>query len=235
MSSGQTDCPPASAIPADTEHRQAFDSIALPRFASRGESRPFVAALEGGNGVGKTTLLHSLSTLLGAPSCLGTDPAWFSEAFKVRMIRDAQWYASAMFFLSGCFEQMRTLQARTEPLILMDRSLWSTLAVHAAQCTGRLESLIAMLGPIAGEVVVPDLTLVLDASFTSCSERIATKTGTARALDELTATARFHAREGEFYRWLARQAPGVVFIDAEAGPAQVAQRAAALIRERTRC
>ena len=81
------------------------------------------------------------------------------------MIRDAEWFASAMFFLSGCFEQMRVLRGRPDPLVIMDRSLWSTLAVHGAEDPERLEALLAMLRPVAAQIHVPDLTLVLEADF----------------------------------------------------------------------
>ena len=94
----------------------AFDQLRLPVFAGRNFSRPFVVALEGANGAGKTTLCHLLARSLEAHACLGTDEAWFSDAFKIRMIRDAEWFVSAMFFFSGCFEQMRVLRARPNRL-----------------------------------------------------------------------------------------------------------------------
>jgi thymidylate kinase len=189
--------------------------------------------LEGANGTGKTTLCQLLSRKLAVPACLGTDEAWFSDAFKTRMIRDAEWFASAMFFLSGCFEQMRVFRSRSDSLIVMDRSLWSTLAVHAAESPERLESILAMLRPIAAQIYVPDLTLVLDASFETCQTRIARKSGAARLLDNLTANAAFHAREQEFYRWLARQRPEFLFLDAnEAAPEDLERQASALILER---
>jgi thymidylate kinase len=214
-------------------HRCALELLHLPQFASRDAKRPFIVALEGPNGAGKTTLCSLLSSKHVAVNCLGTDEAWFSESFKTRMIRDADWFASAMFFLSGCFEQMRVLGDWPNPLVIMDRSIWSTLAVHGAESAGRLEALLAMLGPIAAEIHVPDLTLVLEASFETCQTRIAHKSGTARLLDELTAVPAFHGREQEFYRWLARQRSEVVFLDAnQAGPEQLAARASALIRER---
>jgi len=148
------------------------------------------------------------------------------------MIRDADWFASAMFFLSGCFEQMRLLQQREDRLVIMDRCLWSTLAVHGAEKVNRLQALISMLGPIASQIRVPHLTLVLEASFATCQSRIAKKTGSARALDELTATAEFHDRERAFYRWLSGQAPGVIFMDAESSVQEVAAKAAALIKSK---
>ncbi|HWV98442.1 MAG TPA: deoxynucleoside kinase [Candidatus Acidoferrum sp.] len=222
--------------PSADAYRLALDAFRLPPFAASATSGPSVVALEGPNGAGKTTLCHNLARSLGAPSCLGTDEAWFSDSFKTRMIRDAEWHSSAMFFLSGCFEQMRLLQPRPERLVVMDRSLWSTLAVHAAESPERLEKLLAMLCPISTAVRVPDLTIVLEASFATCQSRIAKKAGTARALDELTATADFHSREREFYRWLARHTPNMVFLDAERGsPDEVADSALVLVREKLRC
>ena len=115
----------------------------------------------------------------------------------------------------------------------MDRCLWSTLAVHAAVQFDRLEALLAMLQPIARQIQVPHLTIVLEASFDTCQSRIANKSGTARALDELTATPAFHAREREFYHWLGRQTPTVTFIDADVATAdEVADRTMDLLRTR---
>ncbi len=216
-------------------YRRALKRLRLPRFAGCDGSRPFVAALEGANGAGKSTLCRLLARKLDAHSCLGTDGAWFSPAFKTRMIRDADWFASAMFFLSGCFEQMRVLRGRSQKLVIMDRSLWSTLAVHGAESPVRLEALLAMLRPVADGIHVPDLTLVLEASFETCQSRIARKSGAARLLDNLTANAAFHAREQEFYRWLARQRREVIFLDAnQSGAKKVAERASALVCERAK-
>lgn len=213
------------------EYRRELDNLSLPKFAALATDRPFVVAVEGPNGAGKTTLCRTLAEKMGATHCLGTDEAWFGPAFKTRMIRDAAWYASAMFFLSGCFEQMRLIQTRTEPLIIMDRCLWSTFAVHGAETPLRLAALIEMLRPIASEIPLPHRTLVLEASFSTCQARISRKSGEAKALDELTATERFHSRERELYRWLSTQIPNVTFLDAnEAGPERVANQAMTAIQ-----
>jgi thymidylate kinase len=195
-----------------------------------------VVAVEGANGVGKTTLCRLLAAREQLASCLGTDKAWFSEEFKIRMIRDAEWAASAMFFLSGCLEQMRMLRGRPDRLILMDRSLWSTLAVQAATDVERLERLILMLLPIEECVQVPDLTLVLDAPFLTCQARIAQKTGVARALDELTASAAFHRREQEFYHWLSGNISNVAFVETgNKTPGTVVDEVANLIAKKAQC
>jgi thymidylate kinase len=217
-------------------HRDALVSCTLPPFAVPPPTGPRVVAIEGPNGAGKSTLCGVLARALGARACLGTDEAWFSDSFKTRMIRDADWFASAMFFLSGCFEQMRLVRVQAAPLVIMDRSLWSTLAVHAAENVERLAALLEMLRPVAGEVRVPDFTLVLRASFATCQSRIALKSGAARGLDELTANAPFHGREEKFYRWLGGQRPEVAFLDVDqVGPEAVAERALTLVRERIPC
>ena len=214
------------------QHRRGLNRIALPPFAPPDSSGPFLVALEGPNGAGKSTLARAL----GFPYCLGTDDAWFTDPFRVRMIRDAEWFASAMFFLSGCFEQMRVLRGRQDRLIVMDRSLWSTLAVHGAESVERLELLVAMLRPVAAQIRVPHLTLVLEASLATCQSRIEKKKGTARALDELTANAAFHVREQEFYRWLSRERSEVRFLDVDQAPPEaVALQARNLIRQHVPC
>ncbi len=212
-------------------YRETLEALVLPVFGARAPGTPFIVALEGPNGAGKTTLCAGLGGSLGAPSCLGTDSAWCAQAFKTRMIRDAEWFASAMFFLSGCFEQVRGLCSSGAPLVIMDRSLWSTLAVHAAERIQRLGAILTMLRPIATEIRVPDLTLVLEASFETCQTRISQKVGVARALDALTATQGFYNREREFYRWLGRQVPTVRFLNVDTLRAEEALTAAlALVR-----
>jgi thymidylate kinase len=210
----------------------AYQGLTLPPFAQTA-SGPFVVAIEGPNGAGKTTLSWILSRELGVPWCLGTDEAWFAEPLKVRMIRDADWHASALFFLSGCFEQSRLLRQRAGRLVIMDRCLWSTLAVHAAESADRLRTLLAVLEPIAPQIQVPQLTLVLEASFATCQSRIANKSGAARVLDELTATSGFHERERQFYQWLGSQTSSVLFLDVNSdGPEDVADRALAMLKAR---
>jgi thymidylate kinase len=212
------------------EYRRTLEGFALPAFAPNC-SGPVVFALEGPNGVGKTTLCRLLSQRLGVTQCLGTDEAWMGQQFKTRMIRDADWYASAMFFMSGCFEQMRMAGLRSDSVLIMDRSLWSSLAVHCATDVHRLEALLAMVRPIAAEVRIPHLTIVLEASFETCQTRIAHKDPEARHLDQLTAQELFHAREREFYRWVSRQVSNFTFLNADQEtPQAIADKAAAALR-----
>jgi thymidylate kinase len=88
-----------------------------------------------------------------------------------------------------------------------------------------------MLKPIASAVQIPQLTVILEASFPTCQSRIARKPADARALDELTARTEFHAREEVFYRWLMEQAPNLELVDVnEAGPEEVANKVLTVFR-----
>ena len=97
----------------------------------------------------------------------------------------------------------------------MDRSLWSTLAVHYAHDPARLETLLPLFavrgGPPGGSR--PD-----DRPGSRRRDVPATDRGKSGAEQELDAASptdeAFHLREREFYHWLSDQGLNVVFLDA---------------------
>ena len=128
---------------------------------------------------------------------------------KMRMIRDANWMASALYFFSGTLELTRELMlgfqtTNLPPVVFLDRCLWSTLAVHAGHDPVRLGELLPVLTAMSGHICVPDTTIVLTASIETLRERIAVKDPTERAFDELTQNYAYWERELVFYRWLQR-------------------------------
>ncbi len=199
--------------------------------------RPFLVAIEGPNGAGKTRLCALLGKALGAATHRGVPAAWEDSARKLQMIRDADWLASAMYFLSGVIESSRQAAGHDVPMVgdvklqVMDRSLWSTLAVHYAHDPARLETLLPLFELAADRLAVPDLTIVLEADAETCRQRIERKSGTEQEMDAASPSDEaFHLREREFYRWLSGQGPKVVFLDVnEDSPEDVCRRAAQLI------
>lgn len=178
-----------------------------PRNSFAGGSPPLIA-IEGGNGTGKSTLIEHIRT--SHPDWavrLGVPDAWMTPPMKMRMIRDANWMASALYFFSGSIELARELvQALQEPsrpaTICMDRSLWSTLAVHAGHDPSRLAELMPVIAAMGGHVCVPNLTVVLTASAETLRRRVRGKGAAERAFDELTQDDEYWERELAFYRWL---------------------------------
>ena len=119
----------------------------------------------------------------------------------------------------------------------MDRSIWSTLAVHYAHDPRRLDVLLPLVDLMAGRVKAPDLTIVLEASPETCGRRIAEKSHGERQFDQAApGTGDFFAREREFYHWLAGQWPKVAFIDTDDRDAEaVCVRAVAILQESLPC
>jgi len=209
----------------------------LPRSLAKSHGPPHFVAIEGPNGVGKTHLCALLGERLALAPLRGVPAAWEDFSLKLRMIRDADWLASAMYFLSGVIEASREAADEDGRLRVMDRSLWSTLAVHYAHDPARLERLLPLLELAADRLEVPALTIVLEASLGACCGRIARKAGQQRQFDAAVgADDGFHRREREFYRWLASQGPRVEFLDAESNdPEDVYRRAAEIIRKSFPC
>ena len=121
--------------------------------------------------------------------------------------------------------------------MVLDRSLWSTLAVHYAHDPGRLDVLMPIAELAAGHVRLPNLTIVLEASPGTCQDRISRKAHGEQALDAATPDCRqFQRREREFYRWLASQVPAVEFVDTESrDPEEVCRKVVAIVRKRLPC
>ena len=204
--------------------------------------RPFLVAIEGPNGAGKTHLCALLGQALGAATLRGVPAAWDDSPLKLHAIRDADWLASAMYFLSGVIESSRQAAGHHVPMVVggdvklqvMDRSLWSTLAVHYAHDPARLDTLLPLLELAADRLAVPDLTIVLEADAATCRQRIACKPDAEQELDAASPSDEaFRLREREFYHWLSDQGPKVVFLDANIRtPKDVCCKAVQLIRER---
>ncbi len=217
--------------------RQANARRRLPRSLTTSNGQPHVVAIEGPNGSGKTHLCSLLAERLALTVLRGVPAGWEDSAQKLRMIRDADWLASAMYFLSGVIESSRQAALAEGKLQVMDRSLWSTLAVHYARDPARLERLMPLIDLAADRLKTPDLTIVLEASLDACDRRISHKSGKERELDAAArADGGFHQRERVFYHWLASQGPRVVFLDAENDdPEDVYRCAAERIREAFPC
>jgi pyruvate kinase/thymidylate kinase len=196
-----------------------------------------VVAIEGPNGAGKTRLCSLLEETLDATTLRGVPAAWEESPRKLQMIRDADWLASAMYFLSGVIESSRQAAQSEAKLLLMDRSLWSTLAVHYAHDPARLDTLLPLFELASDRLAIPDLTIVLEANAATCGQRIAGKPGAEQEFDAASPSDEaFHCRERDFYRWLSTQGPRVVFLDVNQGsPEDVCRRAAELIGESLPC
>jgi pyruvate kinase/thymidylate kinase len=209
----------------------------FPRPPAASARKSFLVAIEGPNGAGKTRLCSLLGKALGAATLRGVPAAWEDASLKLHAIRDVDWLASAMYFLSGVIESSRQAALSGGKLQVMDRSLWSTLAVHYAHDPARLETLLPLFALAADRLAVPDLTIVLEADARTCRQRIARKSGAEQEMDAASPSDEaFHLREREFYHRLSDQGLKVAFLDAnDSTPEDVCLRAAQLVRGSIPC
>lgn len=200
----------------NSEKSTAASDLQLPPVLASTLGPPYLIAVEGPNGSGKTLLCSLLTERLGFARLRGVPALWEDPKMKLYMIRDADWLASAMYFLSGVIESSREA-ARVEGKIkVIDRSVWSTLAVHYAHDPARLGTLLRLLELAAGKVKVPDLTIVLEISPAEYRRRLGRKTGDDHKFDTATPSSdTFLLRENEFYHLLARQWPKMAFVSTE--------------------
>jgi len=227
----------AAEILTHETRRLDAERAEFPRPAAAPKGRPFLVAIEGPNGAGKTLLCSLLGEALGAATLRGVPAAWEDSSLKLHAIRDIDWLASAMYFLSGVIESSRLAALSDAAIKVMDRSLWSTLAVHYAHDPARMDTLLPLFHLAADRLAVPDLTIVLEAGAQTCRQRIARKPGAEQQLDAASpADGAFRLREREFYHHLSDKGLNVVFLDVDTGtPEEVCQRAAQLVRGSLTC
>lgn len=193
--------------------RLALSKIRLPkRQTIRNETSPLIIAIEGPNGSGKSTLVKSLCEYYEIPYHFGVPDALLEKNIKEEMIKNAHWFSSALFFLSGAIEQIRNSQNISKKIIVLDRSFWSTLAVHASNSAHKLRTCIDVAYALDGIDIEPDITIILRASYETCRMRIHNKSDEEKALDELVNYKSFYQREDQFYNWLGYQRDNIINI-----------------------
>ena len=171
-----------------------------------------VIALEGPHGVGKTTIAKRLAKETGMLYRLGVPKVFMQPELKERMVQQAKWQASALYFIAGVFETERELSAEKVTGCILDRSIWSTLAVHTAEDADRFPVLLKIIDNFVEQLPVPDFLIVLEASYETCRQRI----GSERDENHSVIPSReYYKREMEFYRWLCRHTTGNAMINTE--------------------
>lgn len=190
-----------------------WENLALPAFHSS-ESHTPVLALEGHNGAGKSTIATLICEFFNKDVHLGVPDLFLADGRKYRMIAEANWQSSALYFLSGVIDKIRELRMLSHPedFHLIERSLWSTLSSHASEDPDRLAKLVAVIHKMGIECCEPDYTIVLTATFEHCYQRIQLKKSEEeKALDFLVTHEAYYLKEALFYRWLKQQRPKRVY------------------------
>lgn len=170
-------------------------------------------AIEGPDGVGKTTICNMLANE-GYNIIRGIPKDWEYEPLKREMIGSVNWIASAMYFLSGVIQNQKFIK-KDEAIKVSDRSVWSSLVVHYKKNPKLLTEICTLLNLISPYTLFPSKVVVLDAGYKTTRERINKKTSVERELDLLLPQEEeVYYREINFFKWLKDIGICVEFVDA---------------------
>lgn len=170
-----------------------------------------ILAIEGCNGVGKSTLLNSYRMNHPDVECTLCVPEIFQTAKDTKhfMLFESSALCSALYYLGGAVETFNAHNPEYTKIIL-DRSIWSTFAAAYVKDEQILPILFNCLSSIKSYVLIPDHIVVLEASYQTCKKRSAQKImGGEFDRDG----EKQHEKKAQFYHLLSDAGYSVTFID----------------------
>jgi thymidylate kinase len=194
-------------------YKNELYKVKLPKKSNSKNNKNLIVAIEGANGSGKSTLCKALVAHFGTSIKFGVPDIFLQKKLKEKMIIDAHWYSSSLFFISGAIEQIKEFRNSKDKIIISDRSIWSTLSVQTSENPTRLKSLVDIAFNLENIDVEPDLTIILRADYKTCRQRISEKSKDEQKLDELVNSKEFYQKEEQFYNWITFQRDNVINID----------------------
>lgn len=169
--------------------------------------KKFIIAFEGHNGVGKSTIINKLNKImkennLNSEEFYGVDKDSLNNGLKEKFIMYAEWYPSALHFLAGSMELKRKLQEIKIDISLIDRSFWSTLAVHWDRGEKEREKILSIIRDGKEFLPIPNIIFLLEASYETCATRIGFKKEDIDKKNDSIVDRDYYRKEIEFYGWL---------------------------------
>lgn len=132
----------------------------------------------------------------------GVDEEVLQNGLKEKFIKNAYWIASALYFIAGTMETKRKMEEDKDSIYILDRSFWSTLAVHWDRSIEDRSIIIQILKYSKSYLPIPNIIFLLSASDKTCKKRINQKENIKeKELDEVVDESYFN-KEISFYEWL---------------------------------
>lgn len=197
----------------------SFVERKMPLITNSIEDGKTVYAIEGLNGVGKSTLINSLRSGRSDICTTYCVPDIFMEAKELKhyIFDHSEALVSPLFYLSGLIASVREIAEVPERFIIFDRSIWSTLAAAYSKDKETFDTLVNMLVLLKEKIRIPDRVIVLRASFESCLRRIMSK-GEGKEFDN--DTRKDFELKSEFYDLLAQSGYPIDFIETDGKSAE---------------
>lgn len=190
-----------------------MQQIKIPFISNDAQQNVKVLAIEGCNGVGKTTLLNTYSKQHPDTECTLCVPQVYQTAKEMKnfMLYESSALCSALYYLGGAVEVKRMHNPKFSK-VLFDRSVWSTFDAAYAKDKTILQELFECLKAIKEYVFIPNHIIVLEASYTTCKNRIVRKSvGSEFDKDSIEQ----FVKKKNFYRLLKDSGYPITFIDVD--------------------
>ena len=162
-----------------------------------------IFAFEGHNGVGKSSVAKQVAINVKAKYLYGVDEEVLISGLKEKFIKKASWYSSALFFLSGSMETKRKIDNEyKENTFILDRSFWSTLAVHWDRSESDRKQLKSIVDYGKQFLPIPSIIFILTADYEECNKRINMKKNCIEKDLDSVVNEEYYLKEKVFYNWL---------------------------------
>ncbi len=178
-----------------------------------------VYAVEGLNGSGKSTLIKSLRSSRSdiCTTCCVPDIFMEDKDLKHYIFDHSEALVSPLFYLSGLVAQSSEMKEIPEDFVILDRSIWSTLAAAYSKDMKTFDLVVKMLVLLQDKIRIPNRVIMLRASFETCLSRIMTK-GEGKEFDNDTRMD--FELKSSFYDLLAQSGYPVDFIETDGKSAE---------------
>lgn len=162
-----------------------------------------IFAFEGHNGVGKSSVAKHVAINIKARYLYGVDEDTLILGLKEKFIKKASWYSSALFFLAGSMETKRKIDNEfKENIFILDRSFWSTLAVHWDRSESDKKQLESIVDYGKQFLPIPNIIFILTADYEECNRRINMKKNCIEKDLDSVVDEEYYLKEKKFYNWL---------------------------------
>lgn len=174
-----------------------------------------IIAFEGVDGCGKTSLCSCLEETFPEFSFAKIPEAYVEMPFKNYLSSEASPMASTLIYSASLVERKVSADALMDnrKIAVMDRSLWSTVALKWVDNPQFAQNTIDLFENLADCIPVPALMFVLDVPYEICRKRIQERDTITRKFDKMSREQ--YERHMDFYRWLSLQDVGLRMIKPE--------------------
>ncbi len=185
--------------------------LVLPDRLKNASGKKRLIALEGVDGSGKTTLCQCLDAKYSDIRFVEIAKEYVSAPFVEYLVEKTSDIGNSLVFAASLADRKNMMDQLDDNIrtVVMDRSLWSTVAMSYVRSPEKAQDVINMFDSLAHYMPIPEIVYLLDVPYSECRNRILRR-DTSTLNDNMSEET--YNRHMEFYYWLSTQNVGVHII-----------------------